>query len=332
MSAKRVLPVLLLIVVAGGGAWWWQLRQQVPDHRLVLYGNVDVRQVDLAFTVEGKVVELLADEGDRVESGALIARLDSELYDHAVALTEARVASQAALVAKLEAGSRPAEITRARADVAQARARVANNEATFERKKALAASDFAARQSVDDSRAGVDTSKAELAARAADLALAEEGPRQEDIAAARAQLRAEQEALAVARYRLQETGLIAPATGTVLTRAREVGAVVGAGSTVLTLSIADPVWVRTYVDEPDLGRIHPGMAAVVTTDSHPDKIYEGSIGFISPTAEFTPKAVETPALRTALVYRVRVHVTNPDNGLRQGMPVTVTIASDDAGR
>ncbi len=119
--------------------------------------------------------------------------------------------------------------------------------------------------------------------------------------------------------------MIAPSDGVILTRAREKGAIVSSGETVFTLTLASPVWVRTYVNEHDLGRIHPNMPATVTTDTAPDKKYPGRIGFISPVAEFTPKTVETRELRTNLVYRLRVLVENPDNGLRQGMPVTVTL-------
>ena len=97
---------------------------------------------------------------------------------------------------------------------------------------------------------------------------------------------------------------------------------------MFTVSLQSPVWVRAYVHESDLGRIQPGMKAQVFTDSRGDKPYTGQIGFISPRAEFTPKSVETTELRTALVYRLRIVVANPDEGLRQGMPVTVKLDAD----
>jgi len=118
---------------------------------------------------------------------------------------------------------------------------------------------------------------------------------------------------------------VAPSDGFILTRAQERGAIVLADMTVFTLTLASPVWVRTYVNERDLGLISPGMPGKVTTDTAPDRPYSGHIGFISPTAEFTPKTVETRELRTDLVYRLRVVVDNPDGGLRQGMPVTVSL-------
>ncbi|MGD2047457.1 MAG: efflux RND transporter periplasmic adaptor subunit, partial [Gemmatimonadota bacterium] len=158
------------------------------------------------------------------------------------------------------------------------------------------------------------------------LRLAIEGPRAEDIQAARSELRAAENALELARHRLANTRLYAPADGTVLTRILEPGAVVLPNSPVYTLALADGVWVRAYLSERDLGRVFPGMKAEITSDSFPDRPHEGWVGFISPTAEFTPKPVETPDLRTSLVYRVRIYVRAPDHTLRQGMPVTVRLS------
>ena len=98
------------------------------------------------------------------------------------------------------------------------------------------------------------------------------------------------------------------------------------GGTVLTLSLTRPVWVRAYVDERNLSQAQPGREILLYTDGRPDKPYHGKIGFVSPTAEFTPKTVETPDLRTDLVYRLRIVVTDADDALRQGMPVTVTFS------
>lgn len=126
-----------------------------------------------------------------------------------------------------------------------------------------------------------------------------------------------------AKTQLNDTEIHAPADGVILTRVREPGAIVAAGAPVYMLALRKPVWVRTYIDEPNLGRIYAGQAARVLTDTGDE--YTGQIGFISPQAEFTPKNVETAQLRTDLVYRLRVIVDNPDNGLRQGMPVTVKV-------
>ena len=147
----------------------------------------------------------------------------------------------------------------------------------------------------------------------------------EDIDQAKAALNAEQATVSLARRRLGDTELKAPANAIVLTRIVEPGAMIGPNSPVYTLALTDKVWVRTYIAEPDLGRIKPGMTVKIYTDTDPDRAYVGWIGFISPTAEFTPKTVETTELRTQLVYRVRVYVRDPDDRLRLGMPVTVRV-------
>ena len=132
--------------------------------------------------------------------------------------------------------------------------------------------------------------------------------------------------MASAELLLQDTTLASPNAGVILTRAQEPGAILQAGTTVLALSLKEPMWVRAYIHEPDLGRIHPGMKVNVFTDSRPNQPYRGQVGYISPRSEFTPKNVETEELRTSLVYRLRITVENPDDGLRQGMPVTVRLS------
>jgi HlyD family secretion protein len=121
-----------------------------------------------------------------------------------------------------------------------------------------------------------------------------------------------------------DTTLVAATAGTVSTRAEEPGAIVQPGQTVLTLSIDRPLRVRAYVAETDLSRIAPGQKVEVRADGN-DKTYHGTIGFISPKAEFTPKTVQTEDLRTDLVYRVRIIVSDPDDRLRQGQPVSVKV-------
>lgn len=151
------------------------------------------------------------------------------------------------------------------------------------------------------------------------------GNRPQDIAQAKASLEQAQAQLAQAELDLHDTTLVAPSDGTLMTRAVEPGSMLSAGSTVLTLSLTRPVWVRAYIDEPNLGQMQPGRELLLYTDGRPDKPYHGKVGFVSPTAEFTPKTVETPDLRTDLVYRLRIIVTDADDALRQGMPVTVKV-------
>lgn len=323
---KRLVIVAVLVVLAAAATVAWLLRHDKPANAgLTLYGNVDIRKVDLAFRVGGRVTQLLPEEGDRLTAGQPVARLEATPYQDALALARARKAQAAARLAKFEAGSRPQEIAQARALVAEREATLANLKIDYKRKQKLLASGVVARQAFDDVSARRREAQARLETARQGLKLALAGFRAEDVAAAKADLAAAQAQLATAQTSIADTALVAPEGGVLLTRVVEPGAVVAPGQTVATLSLDDPVWVRAYVDEADLGRIAPGMAATITTDSAPDHPYRGQIGFISPEAEFTPKTVQTEALRTRLVYQVRIIAANPDQGLRQGMPVTVRI-------
>jgi len=316
--------VVVVIAAAGGYAAYdfWQRQQPTPTD-VVLYGNIDIREADLAFNVAGRIDNMLVEEGDVVENGQLIATLEADIYQAEVAAAKARVGAQRAGLDRLLAGSRPEEIKGARANVRAIEADLEDARANLRRTEKLAADRFAPLQKLDEDRARVKNLEARLKAAEQELSLAIQGPRDEDIAEARAQIRADEAELTLTQRRLDYGKLYAKDKATVKTRIVEPGAVVLAQTPVYTIALSDPVWVRTYVSEPDLGRVRPGMTAEVLTDSAPDKFYEGWIGFISPVAEFTPKTVETREVRTSLVYRLRVYVKNPDNGLRQGMPVTV---------
>lgn len=326
--AFGVLLVVLVSIGVGAYVWYQQVSAAQEKSRLELQGNIDVRQVNLSFKVDGRIVGLKADEGDSVKSGQVIAELDPQYFDDGLLLAKAQRDNAAANLARLEHGSRPEEIAEAKALVAQQKSTLALAEQEFRRSERLLKTGVVNQENFDQTKAALGESEAKLKYAEVALQLTELGPRKEDIDAARAQLAAQDAMVIQAERRRTDSRLIAPDSGVILTRAREKGAIVGAGETVFTLTLASPVWVRTYVNEVDLGRIRPGMRATIRTDSRPDKPYQGQIGFISPKAEFTPKSVETRELRTQLVYRLRVIVDDPDGGLRQGMPVTVTLDLD----
>jgi HlyD family secretion protein len=264
------------------------------------------------------------EEGDRVAAGQVVAVVEKGYLHDAVRIAEARLAAANARLAKFEAGNRPQEIAQARAEVARAEALFANAKGTYDRRAAIPVDSVVSRQALDNARADMRQAEAQLSRAREALALQEKGFRAEDIAAAKAEVEVEQGTLDLMRRRLADAELTAPAAGQVMTRVREPGAMVLPGATVLTLALSDPMQVRTWVAEPSLGRAVPGTKAEIVTDGNA-RVYHGQVGFVSPVAEFTPKTVETPELRTSLVYRVRVVVADPDDGLRQGMPVTVRL-------
>ena len=327
-SWPRMLFLLMLATAAGGGAWYYYQPPPSDENLLVLEGNIDVRQVNLSFKVDGRLETLAVDEGDAVTAGQVLATLEKRYFDDELRLARTKRDAQQATLARLQHGSRPEEIAQAAARVAEQKAAVQNDRLLYDREKALVEKGSVSRTEFDNTKASLDEAQARLRSAEETLRLAELGPRQEDIDIARAQLAGEEAGVTQAERRLADAELIAPGPGMILTRAQERGAIVSPGEPIFTLTLTSPVWVRTYVNERDLGHIRPGMTAQVTTDSAPDKPYRGHIGFISPTAEFTPKTVETRELRTDLVYRLRVIVDNDDGMLRQGMPVTISLDLD----
>ncbi len=326
---KVVVRIVVLLALVGGigyGVWYWQFRKPVADDgHLKLFGNIDVRQVELAINGNDRIDCLAVEEGDRIKKGELLARLDTKRLELAVARAKAQIETQQQVVARLVAGSRPEEIRKVKADVAAAEAMVRDAIQRYNRYSKLVKTNAVSQQQADDAKTALDSARAKLKAAEAARDLVVAGPRKEDIAQAKATLRLMQVELAQAQHNLDEAFLYAPNDGVVQNRILEVGDMASPQKPVFTIALNNPVWARVYIPEPDLGKIHEGMPAVVLTDSFPGKKFAGWIGFISPTAEFTPKPVETEQLRTKLVYQVRVMIKNPNNELRLGMPVTVEV-------
>jgi HlyD family secretion protein len=257
-----------------------------------------------------------------------VAELDAKPYRDALAAARAEVLQARAEVDKLHRGNRPQEIAEAEEAVRQAEAVFRNADTDCQRQSGLLASGSASQKAVDAARSARDQAAAELASARKNLDLKQEGWRVEDKAEAAARLAAAEAAQAQAETALDDTRLVAPADAVVLARDREPGSMVATRDAVFTLSLRDPAYVRAYVGERDLGRFAQGAPVLVRTDSG-RKTYHGTVGFISPRAEFTPKSVETTDLRTDLVYRLRIVVSDGDAFLAQGMPVTVEVPAHD---
>ena len=327
---RRVLLVALVLIVllAGFGSYLWRQRgANDPSAAFSLSGNVDVHQVELAFRVSGRISAVKVQEGDKVSAGQVLALLDPVPFQTDVNSARADLAQAQAQLDKTRRGFRIEEVEQARANVAQRAADLENAQVTLRRQQQLVASGLVTHQQIDDAQARVHMSEAALAASRGQLTLELHGSRIEDIEAQEATVASAQARLEKAQTALADATLLAPSKGIISVRAREPGAIVQVGQTVYTLTLNDPVWIRAYVSQPRLGRIKPGMVVKLTIDSMPGKHYDGTVGFISPEAEFTPKTVQTEQVRDDLVYRIRVIASDPDDVFRQGMPVTVLIAA-----
>ena len=320
---KRIIAVLVVGLVAS--VYYYLETANAPQGgALRLYGNVDIREVQLGFRVGGRLESMTFEEGHAVAPGDLLAELESTPQHQALAVAEAQVSEARARLDLLTTGTRPQEVEQAEARVVEAEAALDNAEQELQRQSELLKQNMSSQRVVDNALSLRDQSSARLRAAQEALALAHEGFRAEDIAAAEAALGGAIARRDQAQTALDDTRLYAPNPGIIMTRVQEPGAMLAVGAPVYSLSLTDTVYIRAYVDEPRLGEVQPGNSVTVSTDGGAQS-YKGQVGFVSPRAEFTPKTVETEELRTDLVYRVRIVVIDADARLRQGMPVTVRL-------
>jgi HlyD family secretion protein len=273
-----------------------------------------------------------------------------------IELKRAELKAAQAHLDELVAGSRPQEIQEARAAVADAQAQQDQAKLDWDRAQTLFKNDDISKSQFDQFKARYDSTQAILKQAQERLALSVEGPRKEQIEYARAQVaqaqaalklseasrlevkrrredletrradmdRAEQQ-VAITNTQINDTEVFSPVDGVVLVKAAEVGEVLAAGTTVVTIGDISHPWLRAYINEKDLGRVKIGSRAKVTTDSFPGKAYWGHVSFISSEAEFTPKQIQTQEERVKLVYRIKIEVDNPQQELKSNMPVEAEI-------
>lgn len=326
---KKPLIALALLIVLALGAWAW-VHQRTKEHTdtLVLYGNVDIRHVALAFDGSGRVAEMKADEGDIVKAGQVLATLDTQTLALQAKQAQAQINVQQQNLLRLKNGARPQELAQARSSLRAAQAEAVRAQKDLARLQGIADGTNGrgvSAQELDRARAAMQVANAQAAQQQDAFRLTEIGPRKEDITAAEAQLQASEVQLELLQHQLAQGQLTAPSEAVVRSRLLEPGDMATPQKPVYALAITEPKWVRVYISEPDLGKVKPGQAARITTDSAPDQPITGKVGYISSVAEFTPKSVQTEELRTSLVYEVRVIVEDPDDVLRLGQPATVAL-------
>jgi HlyD family secretion protein len=336
MTRRTVLWLVLAVAaIAGGsyGIWWWINRRDNESNELRLYGNLDLRQVQLAFNNSERIVTVKVQEGDSVHEGQVLAELDTSRLMPQLEQARAQVGAQEQVVARLNNGSRPQEIAQGEANLDSALAEANNARRQYDRLKSLAAvrlkdnveARAVSQEDVDNAKAALQVADAKVEVNRKALDLLKLGPRKEEKAENQARLEALKAQLALLEQQVKDARLVAPGEGVIRSRLLEPGDMASPQRPVFTIAIITPKWVRAYVSESDLGKVRRDMQVAVTVDSFPREPFVGWIGFISSVAEFTPKTVQTEELRTSLVYEVRVFVKDPDDKLRLGMPATVHI-------
>jgi HlyD family secretion protein len=322
---KKAIIALCALILAAAVAWIVSQRMfgnHAPENELLVSGNIEAHESLVSFkSVQSRIVELPFDEGQWVEAGTVLARLDSADYSKQVEVNDTAVA-----VAQRQLESSVEKVDVARATVANDRADLAQRELDYDRRRRLFAANAIAAEDRDMALTALKQSQAALQR---DLAAARAANR--DVEVAKASFHNAQKSLELSKVILGYTTLRAPFSGVILVRNAELGEVMQPGSPVVTLADLDHVWLRGYISETDLGRVRWGQDAMVTTDSYPGKTYRGRVSFISSEAEFTPKSVETHKERVTLVYRIKIDVENPRHELKPGMPADAQIRLNSGG-
>ena len=322
-------------------------------HRGMLLARIDHDQMQRQR--EKEQAGVAAAESEFAQSATAV-KYQHETTESDIALRKAELKHAEAYLNELLAGSRPQEIQQAQAAVADAQTQRDQANLDWDRAQVLYKNDDISTAQRDQFRARYESTAATLRQAEQHLAIVQEGPRREQVDAARAQVdraqaalrlseanwielkRRQQEVefkqaeirkakaqLAVINSQLLDTEATSPIDGIVLSKAADLGEILSAGTTVLTIGDTDRPWVRGYIGEPDLGRVKIGSRVRITTDSFPGKAYIGRISFIASKAEFTPKHIQTPEERVKLVYRIKIDVDNPEHELKLNMPVDAEI-------
>jgi len=333
MKRRRIgIVVIVLVAIAVFLVWRAYFQKKGEEGVLLLSGNLEVTEANVGFKISGRVTELAVDEGDHVQKGQVLARLDDAELASKVAEGRAALKESLSRLAELRSGSRPQEIEQAKANVRSQEAETIRLKKDYERAEwlykngAISTAQFDAAKSAFETRAAVEASSRET------LSLVREGPRKEDIDAAEHRVEEARASLRTSEDKLEDAVIAAQTPGVILRKDVEVGEVVAAGTPVFTIGDLSSPWIKVYVPEPQMTLVKLGQKALVTTDTYEGatyryrgKTYRGWVSYISNEAEFTPKNVQTQEERVKLVYGVKVRVEDPDQDLKPSMPADVRI-------
>lgn len=299
------------------------------ENNLTFYGNIDTRTVNVGFRFLGKIENITKDEGEIVKKDEILVKLDTASLEKSLEELNEKIFASKLELSKLQTGYRQEEILEAKAAMEEAIENLNKTKDTYNRQANLFKTKSTSEENFTISQLNYKQALATLDKAKALYELRKNGYRNEDIKIQESNLKSLEIQAEKLKIDLNDSLIKAPVDGVILTRFKEIGAITNAGESILEIAKTDEFWVRAYIDEKNLGNIKPGLKMSIQTDSRSEN-YEGVIGFISPVAEFTPKNIETQELRADLVYSFRVIVKNPDDKIRQGMPVTLKIVQNNA--
>ncbi|HYM05370.1 MAG TPA: efflux RND transporter periplasmic adaptor subunit [Terriglobales bacterium] len=326
---KRAFLIVITLAAATGVFYYFRHQadgKPITPTTLPVSGNIEAHESIVGFKVQGRIIDLPIEEGQWVEKGALLAQLDSDDYRQQVAMDEAALHVQRRELDLGLAGTRRQELRATEQTLIDAKADLEQKKIDFTRADTLYRQQVGSQADRDQAETNLKRAQATVQRAQEQYDEAREGTRQEQLAIDRASVMQAEQKLRLSRINLDYSTLRAPKAGVILVRNAELGEVVAPNTPVVTLGDLDDIWLRAYINETDLARIHWGQSATIRTDTYPGKTYRGRVSFISEKAEFTPKSVQTFKERVTLVYRIKIDVENPNHELKPGMPADAEIA------
>lgn len=319
MKTIRIITMLILSAAV------WGCSGGNGKNKIEASGNIEAINVTVSAKVSGQINKLYFSEGDLVKSGDTLIAIDHDLLSIQLKQAEAGRDAAEAQLKLLEIGARSEDIKQAQDMLKQAEANYKLAETDMERTENLYKSKTITKKQYDDAHTRYQIASAQYNSAKENLRKIENIARPEEIKQAEANLERQKAAVELIKKNISDSYVTAPISGFIVKKFVEAGESVGPLSSLVMLSNQNYVDLVIYVSETELGKVKLGQEAEVSVDSYKDKTFEGKVIYISPSAEFTPKNIQTKDERTKLVYAVKIHIHNPKFELKDGMPADAVI-------
>lgn len=314
-TIKKILFLMVLIAVVSSAVWFWMLQEKAAPADYLVSGNgrIEATEIDIATKYAGRIVEIYANEGDFIEAGDIVARMQIDVLNAQLNEAEAQwqKANTAVASAEAQVAVRQSDVAAAKALVVQRASELENAKRRFDRTKQLTEKGSASMQQLDDDEAAVRSAEATLTAARAQVKAAEAAviSAESQVNGARSAVTAAEATIERIKVDIADSQLKAPRAGRVQYRVAEPGEVLPSGGKVLNMVDLTDVYMTFFLPETVVGRVALGNDARIVLDTFPDYVIPAKVSYISSVAQFTPKTVETAEERQKLMFRVKVRIS-----------------------
>lgn len=323
-----IIAGMMAVLLGSGGIWWWvSASGKVSTDDARVKSNI----VNISAKVSGQVQEMRVKEGDTVEAGQVLAKVDSKALEIQVEQAKANLASAQAKLASLQAGSRPQQVAQSQAGVQQTAASLENARKNYERAAELYEEGAMSAQQRDTALTALQVAEAQHKAASESYSLVAEGASAEDIQFAQAQVAQAAAALKSAQLQLDNSTIVSPVSGVIAKKAVDEGEIIAVGQPLFSITNPADSWIEANIEETSIGKIQLGQPVDVNVDAYPHKTFRGEISEVGAAtgSQFALLPTENASGNfTKVTQRLTVKIRVPDTGgavLKSGMSAVVGI-------